>query len=56
MSHFTYTLCGALTLSVALALYDRRNRRERIYRGVYLFGCFLLAIFGGGWLMYALNP
>ena len=28
------------------------ERRERIYRGAYIFGGFLLAIFGIGWAMY----
>jgi hypothetical protein len=56
MSHFVYTLSLAAVLSVGLALYDRKTRRDRIYRGVYVFGSFLVAIFGGGWLMHLINP
>ena len=56
MSHFAYTLCGAAALSAGLAVYDRKTARERIYRGAYLFGGWLVAIFGGGWLMYLINP
>jgi len=56
MSHFTYTLFLAVVLSVGLALYDRKSRRDRIYRGVYVFAGFLIAIVGGGWLMHIVNP
>lgn len=56
MSHFTYTLALAASLSAGLAIYDRKTRRDRIYRGLYVFGGFLIAIFGGGWLMYFINP
>ncbi len=56
MGHFTYTLTLASAISAGLALYDRKTARERIYRGVYLFGSFLAAIFGVGWLMYLINP
>ena len=56
MSHFVYTLLLATVLSVGFALYDRKSRRDRIYRGLYVFGSFLAAIFGGGWLMHLVNP
>jgi hypothetical protein len=56
MGHFAYTLTLATGISAALALIDRKRWRERPYRGVYLLGGFLLAIFGVSWLMYAINP
>ena len=56
MSHVTYTLSLAVLLSAGLAFYDRKTRRDRIYRGVYVLGAFLVAIFGGGWAMYLINP
>jgi len=56
MSHFVYTLFLAVVLSACLAFYDRKSRRDRIYRGAYVFSGFLVAIFGGGWLMHFLNP
>jgi hypothetical protein len=56
MGHFAYTLTLATGISAGLALIDRKSWRERLYRGVYLLGSFLLAIFGVGWLMYAINP
>ena len=56
MGHFTYTLLLAAALSTVFAAVDRQTRRERVYRGVYVFGSFLVAIFGIGWSMYLLNP
>jgi hypothetical protein len=56
MGHFSYTLTLASGISAGLALFDRRSWRERLYRGVYLLGSFLLAIFGVSWLMYLINP
>ena len=56
MSHFVYTLTLASAFSAGLAVVDRKTLRDRIYRGLYVFGGFLVAIFGGGWLMYLINP
>ena len=56
MSHFVYTLTLASAFSAGLAMVDRKTLRDRIYRGLYVFGGFLVAIFGGGWLMYLINP
>jgi hypothetical protein len=56
MGHFFYTFALALVFSAGLAISDRKTRRDRIYRGAYVFGGFVLAIFGGGWLMYLINP
>ena len=56
MGHFSYTLFLAAALSTGFALVDRKTFRERIDRGVYVFGAFLIAIFGIGWSMYLINP
>ena len=56
MGHFLSTLGMALAFSAGLAIYDRKTRHERLYRGAYVFAAFLLTIFGGGWLMYLINP
>jgi hypothetical protein len=56
MGHFAYTLTLASGISAGLALIDRKTGRERMYRGVYLMGSFLLAIFGVSWGMYLINP
>lgn len=56
MGHFAYTLTLASVISAGLALYDRKTARERIYRGLYLFGSFVVAVFALGWTMYLINP
>jgi hypothetical protein len=56
MGHFSYTLALASGISLGLGLIDRKTWRERAYRGVYLLGSFVVAIFGVSWLMYAINP
>jgi hypothetical protein len=56
MGHFSYTLFLAAALSAGFALADRKTLRERLYRGVYVFGGFLLSVFAIGWSMYLINP
>jgi hypothetical protein len=56
MGHFLYSLTLASAISGGMALYDRKTARERIYRGIYLFGTFLCSIFAVGWTMYFINP
>ena len=50
-SHPIFTLSVAVLLSLALAVVDRRDRRERVYVATRTFLCCVVAIFGGGWLM-----
>ena len=56
MGHFAYTLTLATGISAGLALIDRKSWRERLYRGAYLLGGFVVAIFSVSWLMYLINP
>lgn len=56
MGHFLWTVMLAAALSAGMAVVDRKARLERVYRGVYVFGGFLVAIFGIGWSMYWINP
>ena len=56
MGHFSYTLTLACGISLGLAAIDRKTWCERTYRGLYLLGSFVVAIFGVSWLMYAINP
>jgi hypothetical protein len=56
MGHFSYTLFLAAALSAGFALADRKTLRERLYRGVYVFGGFSLSVFAIGWSMYLINP
>jgi predicted PurR-regulated permease PerM len=56
MGHFLWTVMLAAALSAVMAGIDRKTRLERLYRAVYVFGGFLVAIFGIGWSMYLINP
>ena len=56
MGHFIYTVSLATGISAGLAVIDRHGWHERVYRGLYLLGGFLVAIFGISWLMYLINP
>ena len=50
-SHPIFTLSAAILLSLALAMIDRLEPRERLYVGARTFLCCVGSIFGGGWLM-----
>ena len=50
-SHPIFTLMVAILLSLALAMVDRRDSRQRVYVATRTFLCCVAAIFGGGWLM-----
>ena len=50
-SHPIFTLMAAVLLSLALAMLDRRELRERLYVGARTFLCCVGSILVGGWLM-----
>jgi hypothetical protein len=52
LSHLQAALLFALFTSVVLGVVGRNTDRERLQYGVYVFGYFLLAVVGLGWLMY----
>jgi hypothetical protein len=52
LSHFEAAFLFALLVSVVLGVVTKNNDRERVQYGIYTFVCFLLALFGIGWLMY----
>lgn len=52
LSHFEAAFLFALFTSVVLGIVTKRTDRERVQYGVYTFVCFLVALFGIGWLMY----
>ncbi len=52
LSHFEAAFLFAMFCSIVLAVVTKRTDRERIRYGLYVFGCFLVALFGLGWLMY----
>jgi hypothetical protein len=52
LSHFEASFLFALFTSVVLGVVSKRTDKERLHYGVYVFGCFIVALFGIGWLMY----
>lgn len=52
LTHFEAAFLFALFASIVLGVVTKRTDRERVRYGIYVFGCFLVALFGLGWLMY----
>lgn len=52
LSHLQAALLFALFTSVVLGVVGRNTDRERLQYGLYVFGYFMLAVVGLGWLMY----
>ena len=50
-SHPIFTLLLAVLLSLALAMVDRREPRERLYIATRMFLCCILSALAGGWAM-----
>lgn len=55
LSHFQMSLLFALFASIILGLVTKRTDRERLRYGAYCFGCFMVALFGIGWVMHFLH-
>ncbi len=51
LSHFEAALLFSLFTSVVMGVVTKRTDRERMQYGAYVFVCFLIALFGLGWLM-----
>jgi hypothetical protein len=52
LSHFEASFLFALFTSVVLGVVSKKTDRQRLEYGAYVFGCFLVALFGLGWLMH----
>lgn len=52
LSHFEAAFLFALFTSIVLGIVTKRTDRERWHYGLYVFGCFIVALFGLGWLMH----
>ena len=52
LTHLAAAMLFALFTSIVLGVVGRSDDRERIRYGVTVFGYFMVAIFGLGWLMY----
>ena len=51
LSHLEASLLFALFTSIVMGVVTKRDDRERLRYGLYVFGCFVLALVGIGWLM-----
>jgi hypothetical protein len=51
LSHFEATMLFALFASIVMAIVGKKTDRERLYYGLYLFGCFVASVVVLGWLM-----
>lgn len=52
LTHLQAALLFAFFASIVLGVVGRNTDKERIRYGVTVFGYFVAAIFGLGWLMY----
>ncbi len=52
LSHFEAALLFSIFTSIVLGIVTKRSDRERLIYGLYCFACFIVALFGLGWLMY----
>jgi hypothetical protein len=52
MPHLVWTLWLSILVAAVTALPGNASVRERVYRGVYTFGCCLVAVVAGSWTMY----
>ncbi len=52
LSHFEAAFLFSLFTAVVLGVVTKRTDRERLQYGIYTFVCFMVALFGIGWLMY----
>jgi hypothetical protein len=55
LGHFQVSILFALLSSVILGLVTKRTDRDRVRYGLYCFGCFMVALFGLGWVMHFLH-
>jgi hypothetical protein len=52
LSHFEAALLFSLFTSIVLGIVTKKTDPERLRCGLYCFVCFVVALFGLGWLMY----
>jgi hypothetical protein len=51
LSHFEAAFLFSLFSSIVMGITTKRTNPERLNYGVYCFGCFIVALFGIGWVM-----
>ena len=52
LSHFEAAILFAIFTSVVLGVVTKQTDRDRLHYGIYIFVCFVVALFGMGWLMF----
>ncbi len=52
LDHFQACLLFAFFTSIVFGVVTKRSDRDRWHYAIYTFACFLIALFGVGWLMY----
>lgn len=51
LSHFEAAFVFSVLASVVMGITTKRTQKERVNYGLYCFGCFIVALFGIGWVM-----
>jgi hypothetical protein len=51
LSHLEASLLFALFTSVVMGVVTKRDDRQRLRYGLYVFGCFVAALIGLAWVM-----
>ena len=51
LNHMEASILLALLISVVLGVVTKKDDKQRLHYGLYCFGCFMVTLFGLGWLM-----
>jgi hypothetical protein len=51
LDHFEAAMLFAFLTSIVMGIVTKQNDRDRLHYGIYVFVCFVIALFGLGWLM-----
>ncbi|NDJ11987.1 MAG: hypothetical protein EBY17_12485 [Acidobacteriia bacterium] len=51
LSHFEAAFLFSVLASVVMGITTKKTQKERVNYGLYCFGCFIVALFGIGWVM-----
>ena len=51
LSHFEAALLFSALTSIVMGIVTKRTDKDRAQYGAYVFVCFMVALFGIGWLM-----
>lgn len=51
LSHFEAAFLFSVFASVVMGITTKKTNKERLNYGLYCFGCFIVALFGIGWVM-----